>query len=362
MKKIVTVLGARPQFIKASVVSHALRADGRLREVLVHTGQHFDANMSDVFFAELEMAPPDHHLGIRGGTHGAMTGQMLVAVEQVLLAERPDAVLVYGDTNSTLAGALAAVKLHIPVAHVEAGLRSFNLAMPEEVNRILTDRIARWLFTPTAAAAAHLRREGVASEAIVAVGDVMYDVALHHGARAGAGALARLGLRPGGYVLATVHRAENTDDASRLGVIVDAFGRLAAQLPVVWPMHPRTLAVLQREGRHAALAARLMATAPVGYLDMVQLERHAALIATDSGGVQKEAFFHGVPCVTLRDETEWVELVDAGWNRLAPPTDAAALAEVLRAAIGSRGAPVHPYGEGDAAQRIVRRLADDLAA
>jgi UDP-GlcNAc3NAcA epimerase len=360
MTKILTVLGARPQFIKASVVSQAIRAAGGLGEVLVHTGQHFDANMSDVFFAELGMARPAHHLGIHGGSHGAMTGQMLAAVERVLVAERPAAVLVYGDTNSTLAGALAAVKLHIPVAHVEAGLRSFNMAMPEEVNRILTDRISRWLFTPTEAAAAHLRHEGVAPEAIVPVGDVMYDVALHHGARAGTGALERLGLRPGGFVLATVHRAENTDDAARLGVIVDALGALAARLPVVWPMHPRTRAVLQRDGRLAALTAGLRAIEPVGYLEMVQLEKHAALIATDSGGVQKEAFFHGVPCVTLRDETEWVELVDAGWNRLAPPTDVAALAGALDAAIGSRGAPVRPYGDGDAAQRIVRRLVADL--
>jgi UDP-GlcNAc3NAcA epimerase len=363
-RKIVTVIGARPQFIKASVVSHAITRCAGLREVLVHTGQHFDANMSDVFFEELGMAPPAHQLAIHGGRHGAMTGQMLAAVEQVLVDEAPAAVLVYGDTNSTLAGALAAVKLHIPVAHVEAGLRSFNLAMPEEVNRILTDRISHWLFTPTEAAARHLASEGVAPERVVPVGDVMYDLALHHGARAdaGSGVLARLGLAPGRYALATVHRAENTDDPQRLAVIVQALQDLATVLPVVWPLHPRTRAVLQAQAVPAQAPAGLLMVDPVGYLDMVRLERHAALVATDSGGVQKEAFFHGVPAVTLRDETEWVELVEAGWNRLAPPHDAAAVSAALRAALGTRGREIAPYGQGDAALRIVQRLAADLGA
>jgi UDP-GlcNAc3NAcA epimerase len=364
MKKIVTVLGARPQFIKASVVSSALRQSGNLHEVQVHTGQHFDANMSDVFFSELGMAPPAYQLDIHGGRHGAMTGRMLAAVEQVLVDEHPDAVLVYGDTNSTLAGALAAAKLRIPVAHVEAGLRSFNLAMPEEVNRILTDRISRWLFTPTVTAREHLLREGVAQACIVPVGDVMYDVALHHGARVGAagGVLGALGLAPGAYALATVHRAENTDDARRLDAIVAALQTLSLRLPVVWPLHPRTRGVLQQAGRLQALGDGLHLIHPVGYLDMVQLEKYAALVATDSGGVQKEAFFHGVPCVTLRDETEWVELVDAGWNRLAPPHAAAEVAAALLAALGTRGEAVRPYGDGDAAQRIVQRLAADLGA
>ena len=364
MIKIVTVLGARPQFIKASVVSRALAAHAQLTEVMVHTGQHFDANMSDVFFAELGLAPPAHHLAIHGGLHGQMTGQMLGAIEQVLLAEKPAAVLVYGDTNSTLAGALAAAKLHLPVAHVEAGLRSFNRAMPEEINRVLTDHIAHWLFTPTAGARQHLLREGVAPERVVEVGDVMYDVALHHGARvpSSGGALGRLGLQPGAYALATVHRAENTDDVQRLQVIVAALQALAGRLPVVWPLHPRTRAVLQRTGLLQGLPAGLRLIDPVGYLDMVQLEKHAALIATDSGGVQKEAFFFGVPCVTLRDETEWVELVDAGWNRLAPPIDATAVTHTLLAALGTRGADVAPYGAGDAAARIVAHLAADLAA
>lgn len=362
--KIITVLGARPQFIKASVVSHAIAQSGMLTEVVVHTGQHFDANMSDVFFSELGMVKPAYHLDIHGGTHGIMTGRMLAEVERVLLAEKPDAVLVYGDTNSTLAGALAAVKLHIPVAHVEAGLRSFNMAMPEEVNRILTDRISRWLFTPTDVAAQHLVREGFAAGQVIPVGDVMYDVALHHGARVTAegGLLLRLGLKPKNYLLATIHRAENTDHPERLAAIVDALETMAESLSVVWPLHPRTRAVLQQAGRLDELSRRVALIEPVGYLDMVQLEKYAALIATDSGGVQKEAFFYQVPCVTLRDETEWVELVEAGWNRLAPPTDADEVLAALRASIGSVGREMTPYGTGDAAKQIVKCLSDDLVS
>ncbi|HXG72264.1 MAG TPA: UDP-N-acetylglucosamine 2-epimerase (non-hydrolyzing) [Gemmatimonadaceae bacterium] len=357
--KIVTVLGARPQFIKASVVSHALTRYPALSEVVVHTGQHFDANMSDVFFSELGMDPPAYQLDVHGGPHGEMTGRMLAGIERVLADERPDIVLVYGDTNSTLAGALAAVKLRIPVAHVEAGLRSFNLAMPEEVNRILTDRISRWLFVPTVAARRHLEREGVDPECVFLVGDVMYDVALHHGARVKAEGdlLGRLGLTPRSYVLATIHRAENTDDDSRLLAIVEALSSLAAELPVVWPVHPRARAALVRIGALDALARAVNLLDPVGYLSMVQLERYAALIATDSGGVQKEAFFYEVPCVTLRDETEWVELVETGWNRLAPPHSGEAVGLAMRAALGSRGEPARPYGEGNAAVRIAEQLA-----
>ena len=362
--KILTVLGARPQFIKASVVSHAIATTPGLTEVLVHTGQHFDANMSDVFFAELGMNKPDYFLDIHGGTHGAMTGRMLEAVEEVLLQEKPDAVLVYGDTNSTLAGALAAAKLYIPVAHVEAGLRSFNMAMPEEVNRILTDRISRWLFTPTQTAADHLAREGFAPEQIIPVGDVMYDVALHHGSRVqpGTGLMAQLGVAENNYVLATIHRQENTDHPQRLAAIVEALTATARTLPVVWPLHPRTRAVLQKAGQLDALAQHVKLIEPVGYLDMVQLEKFAALIATDSGGVQKEAFFYRVPCVTLRDETEWVELVDAGWNRLAPPVDGQNLIAALQGALGSQGREVQPYGAGDAAGRVVCALVNQLIA
>jgi UDP-GlcNAc3NAcA epimerase len=363
MKKILTVLGARPQFVKASVVSTALAHTGVLEEVLVHTGQHFDANMSEVFFSELSMRAPKHNLGIHGGLHGAMTGQMLEAIEAVLLDERPDAVLVFGDTNSTLAGALAAAKLHIPVAHVEAGLRSFNMRMPEEVNRILTDRISTWLFTPTDAATQHLKAEGVNEDSIVPVGDVMYDVAMHYGQLASAtgGILQRLEARPGGYILATVHRAENTDSPERLEAIVAALSHSARSLQVIWPLHPRTRAVLQSMGLlDKVLAAGVQLIDPVGYLAMVQLEKHAALIATDSGGVQKEAYFYQVPCVTLRDETEWIELVDSGWNQLASPTDAAVVSSAIQNALGSRGRAVSPYGKGDAADKIARRLAADI--
>ena len=363
--KIATVLGARPQFVKAAAFSrevacHNASASGdrAIDELLIHTGQHFDANMSDVFFEELGIDKPRYQLAINSGGHGEMTGRMLMEIEKVLMAEKPDAVLVYGDTNSTLAGALAAVKLQIPVAHVEAGLRSFNMAMPEEVNRILTDRISRWLFTPTASAAGQLAREGVAAERVITVGDVMYDVALHFGKAVGDTLLQRLGLKPKGFVLATIHRAENTDHPGRLAVIVAALSRVAAELPVVWPMHPRTRKILEK-GRYQ-LSERVMIVEPLGYLDMVQLEKGAALIATDSGGVQKEAFFHRVPCVTVRDETEWVELVEAGWNRLAPPGDADALAAAILGGVGSAGEDVSPYGEGDAARRIVAVLARDL--
>ncbi len=358
--RIITVLGARPQFIKASVVSAEIARRPGIEETVIHTGQHFDANMSSVFFSELGMADPRYHLGIHGGRHGTMTARMLEGIEQVLLDERPDAVVVYGDTNSTLAGALAAVKLHIPVAHVEAGLRSFNMRMPEEINRILTDRVSSWLFAPTDASVAHLQREGVDPERIHCVGDVMYDAALHHGDRAARrqdGAMAGLGLEPGGYVLVTAHRAENTDDADRLRTILDALVEVSERIPVLWPLHPRTRGALERAGLLAHARARMTVVEPFGYLDMVLAERNAAVIATDSGGVQKEAFFHGVPCVTLREETEWVELVSAGWNRLAPPGDASEVADAILAARGSRGTPVKPYGDGNAAERIVACLA-----
>lgn len=358
MKKILTVIGARPQFIKASVVSHAISQTSGLTEVIVHTGQHFDANMSDVFFAELGMKKPDYHLGISGCSHGVMTGRMLIEIEKLLVHEKPDAVLVYGDTNSTLAGALAAAKLHIPVAHVEAGLRSFNMKMPEEVNRILTDRISRWLFTPTQVATANLLREGCVQEAITEVGDVMYDVALHHARRMlpGDGLIVQLGLKEKSYVLVTIHRQENTDHPERLAAIVGGLIATAQQIPVVWPVHPRTRRALQKAGLLKALSQQIKLIEPVGYLNMIQLEKFAALIATDSGGVQKEAFFYQVPCVTLRDETEWVELVEAGWNRVVSPVNAKTLQAAICGALGSRGKDVQPYGEGDAAWRVVQTL------
>lgn len=365
-KKIVTVIGARPQFIKASAVSAVLRESDYLREVVVHTGQHFDSNMSDVFFSELGMEPPCYQCTVHGGNHGEMTGRMLIEIENLLLAEKPDAVLVYGDTNSTLAGALAAVKLHIPVAHVEAGLRSFNLRSPEEVNRMLTDRVSRWLFTPNEGAGKHLEAEGAPRASIHQVGDVMFDVALRHGARVSedGGVLGKLreshGLRPGAYCLATIHRAENTDHPARLATIIEALTNFAKDLKVVLPLHPRTRSVLANQGKLDALERALVLVEPQAYLAMVQLEKYAAIIATDSGGVQKEAFFYRVPCVTLRDETEWGELVESGWNRLAPPIDAGSVLQSLNASLGSAGQEVAPYGAGDAAQRIVQRLVGDL--
>jgi len=354
--KVLTVIGARPQFIKASVVSDEIARRGTIEETVVHTGQHFDTNMSSVFFSELGMAEPRHQLDIHGGNHGEMTARMLQGIEQILLESPPDVLLVYGDTNSTLAGALAAVKLHVPVAHVEAGLRSFNMRMPEEVNRILTDRVSTWLFAPTTVAVSHLHREGMDAARIHEVGDVMYAVALGHGERANALKAHRLEewrLSPRGYVLATVHRAENTDDPKRLRAIADAFTRVAGEMPVLWPLHPRTRAALGAAGLLNPLEEKLRIIEPLGYLDMVAAERNAAVIATDSGGVQKEAFFHQVPCVTLRGETEWIELVEAGWNRLVAPVEANTIAGTILASIDHRGDPVQPYGDGHAARKIV---------
>jgi len=357
MKTVLSVVGARPQFIKAAAVSRALKRAG-LREVLVHTGQHYDRNLSRVFFRELDIPEPDVNLGIGSGGHGAQTGRMLEALERVIARERPDWVLVYGDTNSTLAGALAAAKLRVPLAHVEAGLRSFNRAMPEELNRVVADHAADLLLAPTRAAVANLRREGVPPGRIALTGDVMYDVALYYGDKAGRASrvLDELDLRPRGYVLATVHRAENTDDRARLLALFGALRRLARDLPVVMPVHPRTRKALARAGWRGAGGLRLIE--PVGYLDMVCLERSARLIATDSGGVQKEAYFYSVPCVTLRAETEWVELVAAGWNRLVPPTSAGRVHRALRAMVEGFRRPPRPrlYGNGRAAEAVVRHL------
>jgi UDP-GlcNAc3NAcA epimerase len=350
--KLVTVIGARPQFIKAAAVSRRISSAGTIREVIVHTGQHFDANMSDVFFSELDIPAPAYHLGIGGGNHGAMTGRQLEKIEEVLIAEKPDWVLVYGDTNSTLAGALAAAKLHIKVAHVEAGLRSFNRRMPEEVNRVLTDHVATILFAPTQTAIQNLSNEGIRS-GVHLCGDVMYDAAMFFKNRAQEPRWFKtLGLSLGGFVLATIHRAENTDDAGRLSSILSGLAR--AGLPVVLPLHPRTRARLTAGGNK--VPANIHIVEPVGFLEMVWLEVACRMVATDSGGVQKEAYFHGKPCVTLRDETEWVELVETGWNVLA-----GADAEKIAKLISSAKPPAmrtELYGDGDAASRIVRVLSD----
>ena len=360
MIRIATIVGARPQFIKVAAVSRSIAAHGGLHETLVHTGQHFDHQMSEVFFEELGLPRPDHNLGVGGGGHGAMTGAMLQALEPLLETLRPDWVLVYGDTNSTLAGALAAAKLHIPVAHVEAGLRSFNRRMPEEINRVLVDHLSEVLFCPTETAVANLRREGAEPERILQVGDVMFDAVRIFSQQADAhrDLLARLGLVSGGYALSTIHRAENTDDPLRLRAILDGLEQVAATLPVILPLHPRTRQAIARVGIEPR---RVRIVEPVGYLEMLLLQRHAAAIATDSGGVQKEAYFHGIPCVTLRDETEWTELVDLGWNRLAPPGRSDLAREIL-AAIGRTGAAATPYGDGFASARIAARLGGAASA
>lgn len=352
MKKILTIIGARPQFIKASVVSGAIQQTEGLAEVLVHTGQHFDANMSEIFFDQLGIPRPNYQLDINGGSHGDMTGRMLIEIEKVLYQEKPDRVLVYGDTNSTLAGALASAKLHIPVAHIEAGLRSFNIQMPEEVNRILTDQISDILFCPTQTALDNLHKEGFANKAVqvLNVGDVMQDSALFFANKATKPDSFDL---PDGFVLATLHRAENTDNPQRLADIVAALNEVHARIsPVVLPLHPRTRALLVTHG--LKLSVELIE--PVGYLEMIWLLQRAGLILTDSGGVQKEAFFFGKACVTMRDQTEWVELIEVGANELV----GADTGRIISAVSKSLGRAVEDksqlYGGGTAAQKIALEL------
>jgi UDP-GlcNAc3NAcA epimerase len=357
--KICTIVGARPQFIKSAAVSCALKMKMIMQEVLIHTGQHYDRMMSDVFFDDLGIDPPGYNLGIGSGHHGMQTGRMLEAIETVLCDERPDWVLVFGDTNSTLAGALAAAKLHIPVGHVEAGLRSFNRRMPEEVNRVLADHLSELLFAPTATAVQNLAREGLCGSKVRLVGDVMYDAALLYGVRAQERSriLASLDLQPKRYILATIHRAENTDEPNRLRAIVEALDAVGRECPVILPLHPRTRNALERAKLMETLGTRVQAIAPVGFLDMLMLEMHAALVVTDSGGVQKEAFFYKVPCVTVRDETEWVELLESGWNHLVPPRSGGAMASAILARIAKQGVETSPYGDGRAANKICDMLA-----
>lgn len=347
--KILTVVGARPQFIKAWPTSTALR-EAAIEEIVVHTGQHYDERMSGLFFTELGLREPAVNLGIGSGTHGAQTGRMIEALEQVIAKYAPDGVLVYGDTNSTLAAALAAAKLHVPVAHVEAGLRSFNRRMPEEINRVLTDHVSTILFCPSTQAVTHLAREGITA-GVQCVGDVMYDALLHFRAVAAAKSRlpASLGLAGGGYYLATIHRAENTDDPARLKSLLDALAALDA--PVVLPLHPRTRACLPTIAERDNSSLRFVE--PLGYLDMLAITGNAKAVLTDSGGLQKEAYWLGVRCITLREETEWTETLQHGWNQLTgidPDKMRKALAQLPA---GPRGAH---YGQGDAALRIAREL------
>ena len=347
--RLLTVIGNRPQFVKASAVSRKLRRVAE--EVLVHTGQHYDDELSRVFFEELDVPPPDRQLGVGGGTNTEQTARMLAALEPLIDEVAPDAILVYGDTNSTLAGALVGAQAQVPVAHVEAGMRSFDRRMPEEVNRVVCDHLSALLLCPSATAVANLRRESVAGE-IHDVGDVMVDVAMlmQPRARERAEPLRAYGVEPGHYVLATVHRAGNVDDPARLARLVDLL--LALPHPVVLPLHPRTAERLRTAGLDEKLraAAHIRLAPPLGYLDFTALLCHARAVLTDSGGVQKEAYLAAVPCVTLRDTTEWVETVDLGWNVLVDLDTEAALAALER-----RRPDEHPrlYGDGRAAERVV---------
>ncbi len=359
--KILTVVGARPQFIKAAPVSEVLIQAG-IEEHLLHTGQHYDTNMSDVFFKELGLRLPNINLAVGSGSHAQQTAMMLVGVEKALIEQRPDWLLVYGDTNSTLAGVVAASKLNVPVAHVEAGLRSFNRRMPEEINRIVADALATLLFTPTETASNNLFREGIPSERVVQTGDVMLDACLMFRDRAfkQSKVLSQFALPEKGYILATIHRAENTDDNVKLSAIASGLDQVASQVPVLLPLHPRT--------RHRLSALRmgefknLRIVEPLGFLDMLRAEAGAALIVTDSGGVQKEAFFHKVPCITLREETEWIELIELGWNTLCDPISSEIIVQTVLSKLGTVGSEAFPYGSGNAAEIIVKALAGSTGA
>jgi UDP-GlcNAc3NAcA epimerase len=359
--KIATILGARPQFIKAAPVSRAIAEHNQhaqvvslIREIIIHTGQHYDHNMSQVFFEEMEIPEPHINLGIGSGPHGKQTGEMLIRIEEVLQTEKPDWVLVYGDTNSTLAGALAAVKLHIPVAHVEAGLRSYNRDMPEEHNRVLTDHCADLLLCPSQTAVDNLIKEGI-ELGVHLVGDTMYDAVLQFSeiAKKRSTILQRLDLKPKGYLLATIHRPYNTDSPQALKEILSAF--LALDEPVVFPVHPRTKAKIEAlDFGSLPPTSNLKPIPPVGYLDMLTLEENAHMILTDSGGMQKEAYFFGIPCVTLRPETEWVETVEAGWNVLTGAENR----KIQEAVLAFRPPAKHPplYGDGNSARLCVQTL------
>jgi UDP-GlcNAc3NAcA epimerase len=353
--KMLTVLGARPQFVKGAVLSRELvSCDHGISETIVHTGQHYDSRMSDIFFNELGIPKPKYNLDINGGSHGAMTGRMMESLESVVLEEKPDLLLVYGDTNSTLAGALVAAKCHIPIAHVEAGLRSFNMNMPEEVNRIITDRLSRFLFCPTEQAVLNLEAEAV-RHGVHNVGDIMYDAALLFGNELTTDdrLLSSLGLVSKNYVLVTCHRQENTDDFESLKGIFDALNHIANSSLVVFPIHPRTNLIAKKAGLLTNLSSKVKLIEPVSYMDMVSLLKNAEVLITDSGGVQKEAFFYRVPCITMREETEWVETVEIGANSLVGASKERIIAsfdEILKGI--ECDFDQKPYGDGRSAKYI----------
>ena len=362
--KILTILGARPQFIKAGSVSREIAKHKEIKEVIVHTGQHYDANMSDIFFEEMQIPKPNYFLGIGGKSHGAMTGQMMQMIEEVALKEKPDWIMVYGDTNSTLAGALVASKLHIKLAHIEAGLRSFNMKMPEEVNRILTDRVSNILFCPTDAAVQNLKNEGYDNFdcQIVKSGDVMQDGAMFY---------KNLALKPScdikdNFILCTIHRAENTDDETRLRSIFEALDEIAEEKQVILPLHPRTKKILEnlkltKGNPFRENIQNLTLIDPVGYLEMIWLIDNCSLVMTDSGGLQKEAYFFQKPCITLRDETEWVELVECGANVLAGADKEKIVSSYKSIVFSLKTKNQKPktkdlYGGGRASEKIIKEL------
>lgn len=353
MRKLITIVGARPQFVKAATLSRQFKLFG-VEEKIVHTGQHFDGNMSQVFFDEMEIPTPAYQLEIHGLAHGAMTGRMLEGIEQILLSEKPEGVLVYGDTNSTLAGALAASKLHIPVIHVEAGLRSFNMRMPEEVNRIVTDRVSSLLFCPTTTAVNNLIQEGFDKMPVQIVqnGDVMQDAAIYYAqiAASKSNIIQQIGFQE--FVLATIHRQENTDDPSKLSSLIQGLNQINKQVPVVVPLHPRTRNLLKLWD----IKSDFLIMEPVGYFDMIMLLKNCRMVITDSGGVQKEAFFFGKFCVTLREQTEWTELVDNGFNSLAG-TEIAKLSDAFRHFMNHQADfSMDLYGGGKAAEKAVEMI------
>jgi UDP-N-acetylglucosamine 2-epimerase len=358
MQKIMTVVGARPQFIKAAPVSKAIRDSSHFKEIVVHTGQHYDQNMSWAFFDELDMGFPNHNLEVASGNHGLQTGEMMKRLEPIVQGEKPDLMVVYGDTNSTLAAALVASKLCLPIAHIEAGLRSFNKRMPEEINRILTDHVSNILFCPTQTAVSNLEREGITKN-VWKTGDVMYDVALQFSEKSKSKStiLSDLRLRRGEYILATIHRPENTDIRNNLMNIFQALEEVSKTLRVIVPLHPRTrkmLTAIEMVDQFKDLDL----VDPLGFLDMMALESNAKLIVTDSGGVQKEAYFHKVPCVTLRNQTEWVETLEAKWNKLVTVSSAEEIRDALLLSMSEdfERTMIHDYGDGSASVQIVRAL------